>query len=161
MNTALDMFPETLFDPGEESDERYTPRSLFDPLHKEFAFTLDVCATAESAKCRRYFTKAEDGLAQPWARERVWCNPPFSDIEPWVDKAWDTDGVLVVMLIPAVRTEQPWWQEWIEPFRDRRGSGLTTRFLPGRIRFGHPGNPEGVGVGSPMFGCVLLIWRTP
>ena len=36
---------------------------------------------------------------------------------------------------------------------------LTTHFLPGRTRFGHPGNPEGVGVGSPPFGCVLLVWR--
>lgn len=26
-------------------------------------------------------------------------------------------------------------------------------------RYGHPGNREGVGVGSPAFGSVLLVWR--
>lgn len=165
MNAALDMFPETLPDEGESNDERYTPRSLFEPLHKEFDFTLDVCATAESAKRPRYFTKAEDGLKQSWVGERVWCNPPFSNLPAWVSEPWTAEAELVVMLVPAVRTEQPWWQSEIEPYRDGRASWisphLTTRFLPGRIRFGHPGNPEGVGVGSPMFGCVLLIWRTP
>jgi phage N-6-adenine-methyltransferase len=156
------MFPETQLVPESEPDERYTPRSLFDPLHKEFNFTLDVCATAESAKVPRYFTKEQDGLKRSWRRERVWCNPPFSDIEPWVVKAWNSSAELVVMLVPAVRTEQPWWQTYVEPLRDNWGNhSLTTRFLPGRIRFGFPGNPAGHGVGSPMFGCVLLIWRMP
>jgi phage N-6-adenine-methyltransferase len=154
------MFPEVRLYPEDEPNERYTPRSLFEPLHKEFRFTLDVCATAESAKCPRYFTKEQDGLTAPWIAERVWCNPPFSDIEPWVMRAWSAHAELVVMLVPATRTDQPWWQEQIEPWRDN-GEGLTTRFLPGRIRFGFPGNPEGVGVGSPMFGCVLLIWGKP
>ncbi len=163
MTPALDMFPETLPDEGESNDERYTPSSLYLPLHKEFGFTLDVCATDESAKCRRYFTKAEDGLKQPWSGQRAWCNPPYSDIEPWLSKAWSSNADLVVMLIPATRTEQPFWQQWVEPHRDKVWANwdFSTRFLPGRIRFGHPGNPEGVGVGSPMFGCVLLIWRTP
>ncbi len=38
-------------------------------------------------------------------------------------------------------------------------TSLMTHFLPGRTRFGHPGNVEGVGVGSPPFGCVLLVFR--
>lgn len=161
MNSALvvaDMFPETMMDPGLDSDERYTPSSLYLPLHKEFDFTLDVCATAESAKCPRYFTKAEDGLKQSWKGERVWCNPPFSGIREWLIKAWDEayQTRVIVMLLPSW-TDRPWWHEQIEPHRDNFRA-FTTRFLPGRISFGHPGNPEGVGVGSPMFGCVLLIW---
>lgn len=164
MNAALDMFPETQLLPESEPDERYTPRTLFDPLHREFRFTLDVCATAESAKCPRYFTKEQDGLTQSWAGERVWCNPPYSDIESWVLKAWDEAYAvpLMALLVPATRTDLPWWQTHVEPFRDSEsGSRFRTRFLPGRIRFGFPGNPEGVGVGAPMFGCVLLLWRTP
>lgn len=166
---TAEMFPESVVDPSIDTDERYTPSSLFLPLHKEFGFTLDVCATAESAKCPRYFTKAEDGLKQSWRGERCWGNVPFSDIEPWVEKTWFSRAELVVLLTPATRTEQPWWQKWVEPCRDRRWpnwSGLLgftdfrTRNLPGRISFGLPGNPEGVGVGSPMFGCVLLIWST-
>jgi phage N-6-adenine-methyltransferase len=164
MSAALDMFPETIPEPDESSDERYTPSSLFLPLHWEFGFTLDVCATAGSAKCRTYFDKRTDGLKQSWAGERVWCNPPFSNIEAWLEKAWDYNpGALIVMLLPSW-TDRPWWRRYVEPYRDRASIPgvtrplMTTRFLPGRIHFGHPGNPEGVGVGSPMFGCVLLIW---
>ena len=162
MSAVLDLFPGTRNAFALHSDERYTPRHVFKPLDEEFRFTLDVCATKESAKCPRYYSKAEDGLAKTWAYERVWCNPPFSNILPWVERAWTSGADLVVMLVPAVRTEQPWWQDHIEPYRDGRMTGgfeLTTRFLAGRISFGHPGNPEGAGVGSPMFGCVLLVWR--
>ena len=43
--------------PGKKSDEWETPQELFDELNKKYKFTLDVCATAENAKCSNYFTK--------------------------------------------------------------------------------------------------------
>lgn len=99
--------------------------------------TRDVAAAPHNAKCPRYFTRDDDGLAQSWAGERVWCNPPFSDLRPWVVKAWqESRGCpVIVMLLPANRCEQRWWQELVEPFRDRPGSPLRTTFLPGRPRF--------------------------
>lgn len=44
-----------------------TPPEVFDPLHREFDFTLDPCCTPETAKASTYFTEAEDGLAQDWS----------------------------------------------------------------------------------------------
>ena len=41
-----------------------TPQDFFDSLDAEFNFTLDPCANDENHKCERYFTEAEDGLAQ-------------------------------------------------------------------------------------------------
>jgi DNA N-6-adenine-methyltransferase (Dam) len=41
-----------------------TPPPLFNQLHAEFGFTLDVWAPVENAKCASYFTPADDGLAQ-------------------------------------------------------------------------------------------------
>jgi hypothetical protein len=62
-----------------------TPQHLFDKLDREFGFTLDVCATPENAKCAKFYTVAEDGLAQPW--EGVcWMNPSRT-IERWMAKA--------------------------------------------------------------------------
>ena len=94
--------------------------------------------------------------------ERVWCNPPYSKIEPWVAKA-NAETVagcpLVVMLLPANRCEQGWWQRHIEPTRDRAGSRLTTEFLPGRLRFLRPGQTEIRPNERPPFGCVLAIWE--
>lgn len=107
-----------------------------------------------------------DGLAQSWRGERVWCNPPFSRPDLWVRKAWSEmrrGCELVVMLLPANRCEQKWWQEMVESVRDREprdGIRLTTRFLAGRTRFGWPDDKVFDKRGDrPPFGCVLLTWE--
>jgi phage N-6-adenine-methyltransferase len=138
-------------------DDRGTDPALFAELHGRFHFTIDVAASHDNAKLDRHYTIAEDGLAQPWIGERVWCNPPYSNIAPWVIKAWAEPAELVVMLLPANRTEQRWWQEWVEKDRDAGGL-LRVEFLPGRPRFVAPGKP-GIGPNErPPFGCCLVIW---
>lgn len=142
------------------ADDRALPADVFAEFNKRFGFTIDVAASSENKKCNRYWTIAHDGLKQPWAGERVYCNPPYSDIEPWVQKAWKERGAeIIVMLLPANRTEQRWWMYGIEQYRDRAGSVLTTEFLPGRLRFLKPGQ-ETVGPNErPPFGCMLCIWN--
>jgi phage N-6-adenine-methyltransferase len=134
---------------------------VFAPLHERFRFTLDVAALPHNAKLERHFTPDDNGLAQSWAGERVWCNPPYSSIEPWVAKAWTAAAELVVMLLPANRTEQGWWQRLIEPRRDVPG-GVRVEFLAGRMRFIAAG-ANGIGPNErPPFGVCLVIWdRTP
>jgi phage N-6-adenine-methyltransferase len=142
-------------------DDRATTAEVFEPLHERFSFTLDVAASDANAKCARYFTIDDNGLAESWAGERVWCNPPFSDCAAWVNKAWlEHEGAgCIVMLLPANRTDQPWWHEMVEPYRDRPGSGLRVEFLPGRLRFLRPGQ-QAIGPNErPVFGCCLLIWE--
>jgi hypothetical protein len=97
-----------------------------------------------------------DGLAHSWAGERVWCNPPYSDIEPWVEKAHGSGAELVVMLLPANRTEQGWWQRQVEPHR--RAGSLVVEFLSGRLRFIKHGHDRVEPNQRPPFGCCLLIW---
>ena len=140
-------------------DDRETAPEVFGPLHERFRFTLDVAASPHNAKCLRYFTTEDDGLEQSWAGEMVWCNPPYSEIVAWVRKAWsEWETTLgIVMLLPANRTEQRWWQEHVEPFRDRRA--LTVEFLPGRMRFLPARQPVDGKGDRPPFGCCLLIWR--
>jgi len=53
-----------------------TPQGLFDILNEEFHFELDVCATAENAKCKKYYNPEEDALIQEW-KGICWMNPPF------------------------------------------------------------------------------------
>lgn len=165
-------------------DDRATHPGLFDDLNRRFGFTVDVAASAHNTKCARYFADpdnqpharptslfedpiattsdaiAVDGLAHPWTSETVWCNPPYSDIALWVAKAWAEQPTAngIVMLLPANRTEQAWWQEQVEPFRDRVGSALTVEFLAGRLRFLKAGQ-NAIGPNErPPFGCCLLIW---
>lgn len=72
------------------TDEWETPKDLFDRLNDEFRFTLDVCATAENAKCSRYFTKEQDGLLHDWTGETVWCNPPYGKgMDAWCRKCYE------------------------------------------------------------------------
>jgi phage N-6-adenine-methyltransferase len=143
-----------------DSDENYTPDKFFAPLHLEFQFTLDPCATAESAKCPLFFTKAQDGLKQRWAGHRVWLNPPYSDITPWLRKVTEelkAGCPLVVALLPSW-TDRRWWHHYIE--RGRRNGSVKVRFVQGRISFGTPGNPEGVSRGTGKFPSAL-VWQRP
>lgn len=153
----------------EDTDDRRTPDELWAPINDEFRFTLDAAATADNAKCERW---CEDGLSESWAGDVVWCNPPYSNIAAWVEKAWSEmmRGCLgVVMLVPANRTEQQWWQEQVEPYRDggktsRLAEGpvdgmcLTVRFIRGRQRFDRPGWTKPTKGDRPPFGLCLLIW---
>lgn len=145
-------------------DERITPQWLFNELNMEHRFTLDAAANERNAKCERFFTLADDGLAHSWAGERVWCNPPYSDIKAWVEKAHreTLEGrcEIVVMLLPANRTEQAWWQTFIEPMRDAPDhTFIRTRFLAKRINFGVPGNEGAKFNSSPPFGLVVVTFR--
>jgi phage N-6-adenine-methyltransferase len=106
-----------------------TPQDLYDKYHARYLFELDVCATAENAKCSRYFTIEDDGLAQEW-RGRCWMNPPYGrEIGAWMAKAWSSAaaGALVVCLVPA-RTDTAWWHDYAI-----KGE---VEFLRGRLKFG-------------------------
>jgi phage N-6-adenine-methyltransferase len=146
--------------PRRSVDDRGTTWEDFAEWQKRFAFTLDVAASHENAKCQRFYTAAEEGLERPWGG-RVWCNPPYSDIEPWVAKAHQEISRLVVelivMLLPANRTEQGWWQRQVEPYR--RSGAIEVEFLPGRLRFLKPGQKHIGPNERPPFGCCLVIWR--
>lgn len=124
-----------------------TPQYLFDGLNAEFGFDLDVCATPMNAKCKRYYTEADDGLAKKW--EGVcWMNPPYGrEIGQWMQKALESsrEGALVVCLVPA-RTDTTWWHRYA-----MRGE---IRFLRGRLRFGGATN-------SAPFPSAIVIFRPP
>lgn len=107
-----------------------TPQGLFDALNGEFGFTVDVCATKELAKCKRFFSPEQDGLAQTWTGV-CWMNPPYgSEIAAWIEKAADAAdrGATVVCLVPA-RVDTAWWWDYV--------SFAEVRFLRGRLKFGN------------------------
>ncbi len=140
-------------------DDRSLPDGHFWVLQKRFAFTIDVAASDKNHRLPRFVTREQDGLSVSWAGERVYCNPPFSDIRPWIEKSWrETEAQLVVMLLPANRTEQGFWQDLVEPKRDRVGTPLRVEFLRNRIAFYKPGQAIIGSNERPPFGCCLLIW---
>jgi len=66
------------------TNDHYTPKWVFDLL--SVTFDIDVAAPVGGVPwipALHSYSQADDGLTQPW-HGLVWCNPPFSDILPWV-----------------------------------------------------------------------------
>jgi phage N-6-adenine-methyltransferase len=128
-----------------ETPEWGTPQSLFDELNIEFGFELDVCATPELAKCERYFSLEQDGLAQEWTGI-CWMNPPYGNvIGDWIEKAVgaaEKASATVVCLVPA-RVDTGWWWDYC-----RFGE---IRFLRGRLSF------EGAESSAPFPSAVVIF----
>lgn len=116
-----------------KSDEWATPQDFFDRLNTIHSFTLDACASELNAKCSNYYTESDNALIQDWCGV-VWCNPPYSEVKNWIEKAYHESlkGAKVVMLIPA-RTDTIAWHQYIFPYAE-------IEFIKGRLKFGDSKN---------------------
>ena len=119
------------------SNEWETPQDLFDELNKEFNFDVDVCATKENAKCKKFYTKENNGLKQDWLGKVVWCNPPYGrEVTSWIDKAYKSQtnsySTTIVMLLPA-RTDTRWFHNYLY-------GKAEIRFIKGRLKFSNSKN---------------------
>lgn len=125
-----------------------TPQAFFDQLNAEFHFTLDPCANDDNHKCAKYYTEQQDGLAQDWGGEIVFCNPPYGRaIGAWVKKCYEESrkpNTLVVMLIPA-RTDTSYFHDYIY-------HKAELRFIRGRLHFNEA--PQGA-----PFPSMVVIFR--
>lgn len=124
-----------------------TPDFLFQALDAEFRITVDVCATPENAKCKKYYCPEDNGLIQPWAPEVCFCNPPYRQTGKWIEKAFleVLRGATVILLVPA-RTDTIYWHKWAWYFE--------IRFFNGRLKFGNEPN-------SAPFPSAVLVGRPP
>lgn len=130
-----------------KSNEWATPIEFYKELDNEFHFNLDPCSDDTNYKCEKHFTLADDGLSQNWGGYRVFCNPPYSDISNWVEKAFregHKDNTIVVMLIPA-RTDTKYFHDYILHRSE-------IRFVKGRLKFGE-------GKNSAPFPSMVVIFR--
>jgi site-specific DNA-methyltransferase (adenine-specific) len=124
-----------------------TPNEWFEYLNLKFGFTLDPCSAHDTALCEKHFTIAENGLAQSWADERVFMNPPNEEkIKLWMKKAYEESmkGALVVCFVPA-RVDTDWWHRYATKADE-------IRFPKGRVTF------EGANAAAP-FPVAIVIFR--
>ena len=104
--------------------------------------------------CAQYWTIEDDALSKDWAKETntvlgryLWCNPPYSKIGPWIDKAIEAqkNGVGTVMLVmcdPSVK----WFAKAIEYASEIR------YIINGRLAFLNNGTlQKGNNKGSVIF----------
>ena len=111
-----------------KKQEWETPESIFNPLNKEFKFTLDVCADNKNNKVDNYFDKEQNALNKDWSKDVCWMNPPYKKVGIWLKKAYEESlkGAIVVCLIPS-RTNTNWWHDYC-----MKGE---IRFIRGRPKF--------------------------
>ena len=128
------------------SDDWYTPRDIFDALG--LTFDLDPCSPGAGhwVPARRVYTKADDGLAQPWAG-LVFMNPPFGGREghvPWLNRFLEHgDGIAIV----RAYTSSGWFHRVVVPRAE------TILFPKGKTKFVRADGSIG---GSPGHGVVLI-----
>lgn len=135
---------------SERRDDWGTPAWLFEALDAELRFTVDACAHALNHKLPRYWDRLDDGLAQDWASERVWCNPPYgAGIGRWIRKAHESGG-LAAVLVP-VRSESTWWHRHVL-------EASELRFIEGRVHFDMPGRTRSES--RPVFASAVAIFGT-
>lgn len=117
-----------------------TPAAFFANLHAEFAFTLDGASEPDNGSLP-LSSSAESPI--DWRGHRVFCNPPWSNIAPFVEQAAEAD--LAVLLVPA-RTNAKW-------FHRALNLGAEPRFFVGRIKF------EGAPHNCTVDCCLLVFSR--
>jgi len=127
-----------------------TPKPIFNTLDKEFKFVCDVAASLENKLCLLHYGEMEDSLTRDWFNSN-WCNPPYSNITPWVEKAIEQHqlGKTIVMLIPS-DTSVNW-------FKLAYRSCNEVRLISGRISFINADTQKPVNGNNK--GSVLFIWR--
>lgn len=94
--------------PEPERDSWRTPIKVFAWLDRIYRFNYDTACTTENALARPVWRGSDnrDALSSEWIGV-LFCNPPYSQIGPWVDKAIQSaeSGATVVMLIPSPNGE--------------------------------------------------------
>ncbi len=119
-----------------KSSEWATPQDFYERLNRAYDFNLDPCATADTAKCKNYFTEEDDGLSKNWAGHRVFMNPPYGrEIGKWIKKAYEEGNnphTTVVCLIPS-RTDTKYWHDYCMKADE-------IYFIKGRLKFGNSSN---------------------
>jgi phage N-6-adenine-methyltransferase len=148
--SEMDLFPETNY--SKAITTWSTPKAFFDALDAEFNFTVDVCALPSTAKVKRFYTPAEDGLQQDWGNEVVWMNPPYGrgqNVYAWVEKAYRSAKELCatcVCLLPA-SVDTKWFHHYAFHADE-------IRFVQDRIWF----ELDGVA-GRANHASLLLVFR--
>ena len=139
--------------PGLSKQDYQTPTVFLDATRKLLDienFTLDLAASEENAVCGSFYDEVYDSLKREgdWVTQvgcEAWCNPPYSHIAPWVEKAYRESllGATIAMLVPA-SVGSNWWRDWVH-------NKAVVVLLNGRITFvGHT-------AGYPK-DCALLLY---
>ena len=127
---------------GITTNDYYTPKWLFDAMGLEF--DIDVAAPLHGIPwipAKRWFSQADDGLAQDWGGALVWMNPPFSKATPWARKFIDNNNGVALLVVSR--------SKWFAELWDKADAVVAT---PADLKFNRPiGNPKTISFQTFLF----------
>ena len=137
-------------------DEWYTPPEVLRAVRTlayDGAIDLDPCHAPGSLVQPRHaidVRQGGDGRLDPWPGDGlVWCNPPYSDVGPWLERCHaESARRPVVMLVPLRPETAVWWSHvWT--------ANACVVIQRGRLRFvGTTGERHGNGMITTCF----VVW---
>lgn len=138
-----------------DSDEWITPWDEFWKWDSLYHFTVDAASNNSNYKVRKHWTIEDNGLLQDWTGERVFCNPPYSDIRPWVVQAARFLAELSFLVLPA-NTDTSWFHDFIwDEDNSMWRPGVHGQLRRGRISFDNPY----VNVSGPRYANLLVLFQ--
>lgn len=133
----------------QRTDEYATPKEIILPLSRSIdRFDLDPCAGAEEIPHAAHtYQKEDDGLSQDWFG-KVWVNPPYSELDSWIDKiiSEQSNTECIIALVPD-RINADWFQKGVN-------HANIVCFHDGCISFGNSSD-------TAPFGSIYLVYGNP
>ena len=133
-----------------DSHEWFTPERILAPVRAVVGvIDLDPCSHEDAQRdvqARRYYTEADDGLAQSWASQSLYLNPPYGrQIGAWTDRLildYAAGTVRTALALLPGRTDTDWFTPLF---------AYPICFVHGRLNF------SGYAAGAPFPSVVVYF----
>ena len=136
-----------------------TPQFVFDYFNDTYEYNFDGAANHLNNKCENWSSDYFNHKTNKMEFNRVWINPPYSNIRPWIERAVSDKkrGILTTLLVPAT-PDASWWPSKASEYNFIVGSvDNNGKKHSGRIQFINALTGEAIN-GNPK-GSVLLVFN--
>ena len=106
---------------GLASKQNYaTPPEFIAAVERRFGkLDFDLAADESNHQTPRWFGpggEQPDALAATWPSGRLWLNPPFANVTPWVKKCAQHTGEIFLLVTASVGAN--WFRDYVAPCAD-------------------------------------------
>ena len=140
--------------PTPDDCEWYTPPEILERVYRIMPIDLDPASSPQSTVlAKRYYTKQDDGLSQPW-EGNIYLNPPYGrEAAKWIDKLvteYKANRTQQAILLIHAKTDTRWFNQLVD-------WTAAMVCIKGRLRFV---SPEGVRKNAGTFPSLVFLLST-